>query len=472
MVGKIDRNKLIVTQSNKLVKASYTMTLDEKRIVILLLSVIRADDTDFKVYRFPITDIRDYLKLNTKNLYADIKKITGLLRSRNIDIPEDDGGWLQVGWVSSARYVPKGKYGADCACLDLKFDPDLKPHLLELKAQFSSYTLQNVASLSGFNHIRLYELLNSYRKMRTVRFAPEELKRILKLDGKYDNYKDFKIRVLLAAQKELAEKTDLTFDFEDNAARGRKVAEIVFHIRNNTPSNPEKTITDFPALPKQIKQSLNNSDERQTQLLPPTEIEQETAKAYREAIAAGIENGVREDTLRELLKTRDPRQVIENIELARTRHINSKREGADLAALTVAAITQDYAADGRGKRQSVADKAAVRRRSVNARELLERIETAAIAARRHDLKTRLDAIPEAELSALRASFVEEVEAGKRGDHMAAECRSRGWKAAGMEATFRIFAAAHFGIESEEEYQRKEAARRGHEFDALKAEAGK
>lgn len=464
MVKKVSQGKLTVTQSNKLVKASYSMTLDEKRIVVLLLSVIRSDDKDFKVYRFPITDIREYLKLTTKDLYSDIRKITGLLKSRVLDIPEDGGGWLQVGWVSSARYIPKGKNGADCACLELSFDPNLKPYLLELKSQFSSYSLQNIVSLGGFNNIRMYELLNSYRKIGVFKIPLDDLKKILNLEEKYALYADFRRYVLITSKKELEEKTDLAFDFEDNAKRGRKVSEIVFRIRNNVPKSPEKTLVEIPeaAIAREPEGS------QQPQLLPPTEAEKETARLYREAIAEGVSSGVRESAMREMLETRDPRHVMENIELARERHINSKREGTDLAALTVAAIAADYAADAREKRKKAGEKTRARESGKKARELLEAIETAATVARRHDLMERLEALPKGERDALREAFAEEVAGGKHGEHMAAGFRARGWKAAGMEASFRIYAAEPLGIGSEEEYQRAEAARRGHSLDKLRA----
>lgn len=465
MITKIAQEKMTVTQANSLVKASYTMTLEEKRIVLLLISLVRKDDKDFHVYRIPITDIREYLGLTTNKVYEDVKRVADILMTRVIHIPEEGGGWLKIGWVSSARYVPKGNHGADCACLDLKFDPDLKPYLLELKAQFSSYSLRNVVSLGGFNHIRMYELLNSYRKIGVVKFSPDELKKILKLDGKYGDYKDFRKYVLLTAQKELSEKTDLAFDFEDNAKRGRKVSEIVFRIRNNVPKSPEKTLVEISeaAIAKEPEGS------QQPQLLPPTEAEKETARLYREAIAEGVSSGVRESAMREMLETRDPRHVMENIELARERHINSKREGTDLAALTVAAIAADYAADAREKRKKAGEKTRARESGKKARELLEAIETAAAVARRHDLTERLEALPKGERDALREAFAEEVAGGKHGEHMAAGFRARGWKAAGMEASFRIYAAEPLGIGSEEKYQRAEAARRGHSLEKLRAE---
>ncbi len=42
------KDNIIVSQSNKLIEASYKMTLAEKRVVCLLASKIHRDDGDFK----------------------------------------------------------------------------------------------------------------------------------------------------------------------------------------------------------------------------------------------------------------------------------------------------------------------------------------------------------------------------------------------------------------------------------------
>jgi hypothetical protein len=41
VVSKIEQDKLVVTQANRLIEASYTMTLEEKRIVLLMVSLVR-----------------------------------------------------------------------------------------------------------------------------------------------------------------------------------------------------------------------------------------------------------------------------------------------------------------------------------------------------------------------------------------------------------------------------------------------
>ena len=436
VVAKIEQDKLVVTQANRLIEASYTMSLEEKRVVLLMVSLVRKEDRDFQTYRIPITDIRDYLGLRTNKLYDDIKRVADVLLSRVLHIPEEGGGWLKVGWVASARYVPKGRQGAETACLDLCFSPEMKPYLLELKAHFANFMLRNVAGLRSFYSIRLYELLASRRRLRTTTLAVGDLRRMLKAERKYANFKDFRARVILTAQSELELRTDLAFEFEETR-RGRKVTDITFHIRDNAPIKPPLSITGSIRPPQ---------DERQPHLLPPTEADRERERLITEAIAEGIQNGVRESAMREVLAGRDPAHALENIELARRRHLAIRGRGeGNLAGLTVAAIVNDYAAEARTKRQEKAARVAERQQSDQ--DLARQDE--ADAAHRRDTIARLAAMPAAEREALRKAFTIEVEAGSYGATVAAVFKNEGWKALGVKSLFRGYVAIRFSRTEEE-----------------------
>jgi plasmid replication initiation protein len=413
VVAKIDQGKLIVTQANKLAEASYSMTLEEKRVVLLIVSLVRKEDGDFKTYRIPITDIRDYLNLRSNKLYADIKRVADALMSRVLHIPEEGGGWLKVGWLSSARYVPKGYRGAETASLEVCFSPEMKPYLLELKAHFSSYMLQNVAGLRSFYSIRLYELLQSRRRLKAAMFEVATLRKILKAENKYANYKDFRARVILTAQAELEAKTDLAFEFLETR-RGRKVMSINFVIRDNHPVKSPRSLIG----PAKLDQPAAVNDNQ-----PPL---------YAEAMAEGKQNGLREGVMRELLAKRDSRHVLENIELARARHLRSKSPESNLAGLTVAAITHDYAAEERAKRQAAAERQAGREQA--------KAEEAALTAQgerqKRDMAARLAALPKHKLKALRTAFAKEISGGRYGRTFAANFQAKGWQAPGVEVLLR------------------------------------
>ncbi|MBF0556161.1 MAG: RepB family plasmid replication initiator protein, partial [Nitrospirae bacterium] len=98
--------------------------------------------------------------------------------------------------------------------------------------------------------IRLYELLIQYWRLGERRFEVEELRKILGItDSEYPLYANFKQRVILTAQAELAKSTDLSFTFKE-IKTGRKVTGIEFTITVKAPEPTEAKTTTPTKAPK------------------------------------------------------------------------------------------------------------------------------------------------------------------------------------------------------------------------------
>ncbi|NJN32981.1 MAG: replication initiation protein [Saprospiraceae bacterium] len=72
----------------------------------------------------------------------------------------------------------------------------------------------------------------------SVQFELDELKEILGVSEKYQQYAGFKMRVLDEAQRRLAEKTDIGFTYEE-IKMGKKVSSLIFHTFNNNAKQKE-----------------------------------------------------------------------------------------------------------------------------------------------------------------------------------------------------------------------------------------
>ena len=472
-VSNIDKDKLIIVQENRLIEASYQITLQQKKLLLIMVGKIRQEDIDFQEYVFSVADLQRELGLENKRFYEDLKNLTAGLIGKVIRIRDDSGIEIQAAWLSSAVYLPRGTRGLDCSCVKLSFAPVLKPYLLQLQKCFGKYEFSQVVGMRSVYAIRMYELLNSYRRLRKAVFEVDELKRMFKIEKKYERYFDFRVWVIEAAQKELAEKTNLAFDFEETK-RGRTVVSITFNIYDNKPIKQlDSTISDLAKIKTKAGIEVRQSEDcQQPRLLPPTEAEQEHEKLYHEAIAEGVKNGVNEYRMRDLLSTRNPAHVIENIDIARKRLMSTKGENVNIAGLTVSAITEDYAKDERDKQQKAKAAVSKRDQKKRANEIINRIESVAHIARLDEIKDRMGGLPEAELGVLRSEFEGEIEAGEHGDYLTKAFHARGWKAAGIEPIFRGFAASRLGIGTEEDFRRAHAEELGHNWEALKAQVGK
>lgn len=216
----------LVTKSNLLIEANYKLGVVEQKIILCLASNIQTGDSDFKTYTLPIKQFTNLLGLKGKPKYSELKQITKNLMQKVFEV-RIAKKLIQVSWIS---YVA---YNESEGTVDLRFDPFLRPYLLELKREFTSYKLENVVKLKSSYAIRIYELLKQYEKIQERTISISKLREMLGAEDIYPAYGNFKQRVLLPAQKELKKKTDISFQIEEIKV-GRRVEKLKFII------HPEK----------------------------------------------------------------------------------------------------------------------------------------------------------------------------------------------------------------------------------------
>lgn len=222
--------KALVTKSNNLVEARYHFSIWETRVFTKLVSLIHPDDENFKKYKLQIRDLVTFFGVNDNDAYEKIKAVPDNLLKKVVTIPYTENGeerFLKTGLIAQAT-IPKKKEGY----IELSFHPDLKPYLLQLKRTFLSYDIRNVLKISSVYSVRIYELLKQYEKIGYREFDIETLKVILGVSDKYKLYGHFKSRVIIKAQEDLKEHTDICFDFNEIKV-GRRVTAIFFEIHKN-----------------------------------------------------------------------------------------------------------------------------------------------------------------------------------------------------------------------------------------------
>ena len=239
-------SSLIVTQSNKLVEARYNLSLGEQRLIIAMIAQIQPDDEDFKPYRISIGELADFLGVAKGSAYHECKKITKSLLGRVLEIQES-GRLLQIGWVSSADYID------GTGMVTLSFDPLLKPHLLQLKGNFTSCKFEMLLGFKSQYTMRMYSLLKQYEQLKGREIELDLLRMMLGLRvDQYKLYANFKTDLLKPVQQELKAKADLNFEF-DEIKYGRRVGAIRFRIISNKliEFNSDKALVNvIPLIPE------------------------------------------------------------------------------------------------------------------------------------------------------------------------------------------------------------------------------
>ncbi len=210
-------------QANALVEAVYPATLTEKRILATMISMIKPEHSDFKDYKIDIKKFAEVFDIKGKSVLDLVKKSTESLLSRTIKINDGDK-FLQINWISSAEYQ---KGSSDVI---IRFDPKLKPYLLNLRGEYTTALLDQVAKFKSVYAFRLYELFKQYSPNIGVRkFDLAKLKSLMACENEYPSYANFKDKVINRAVYEINQLSDLNITFLE-LKEGRKVNKIEFTI--------------------------------------------------------------------------------------------------------------------------------------------------------------------------------------------------------------------------------------------------
>ena len=148
---------LTVTKSNELIKASYRLTLLEKRIILFGIAKInpmRAENDMPLTHTINITELADFYNIERTSLYSSVKTaLCEHLFNRKIVIKtgDDKEGTLDR-WIDHVHYDENSK------TFTYHFNSRLKEHLINLEENFTKYTLKNMEHLKSIYSIRLYEI--------------------------------------------------------------------------------------------------------------------------------------------------------------------------------------------------------------------------------------------------------------------------------------------------------------------------
>ena len=253
----------LVTKSNDFImKSAYDLSLEEQRLILVLASMVQPEDKEFKEYTLKIKDFMELIGVRDKNKYSKLPEITKNLMQKvfemeKIDLKNNKKILVQLAWISGVIHSQNlEEVNQGTGEITLMFNPLLKDYLLELNGFYTQYKLCNVLSMKSKYSPRIYELLksNEYQKKGFV-IEIKELRRMFKAEEIYPLYADFKKYVILQAQKELEQFSDIRFEFEE-IKKVRKVDSIKFFIFQNVPKDTKNKIK-IPKLKTKTKKELN-----------------------------------------------------------------------------------------------------------------------------------------------------------------------------------------------------------------------
>ena len=258
-MDRLDVSKILVTRSNDLVYSPYRMSIQEFRLVAFFIGLIRLDDDEFKTYEIDVVDLQEYLGVNSKDIYQIIDRSTDEIMKRFVSIPKGKKkrSWEKIKWVDKIEYIDGEDSESGRAALKFRFNDQLKPFLLDLKKRFASVPFEKLRKVASINSARVFETLfhlHEEKKKEEFEVDLEDFKRSLVLEGKYVNYRDFRVNVLERAQKDCEKYTGLAFTFTPKK-KSRKVVAINFTINR-------KSFEPIEGYSEEVKEQLERKVEQ------------------------------------------------------------------------------------------------------------------------------------------------------------------------------------------------------------------
>ena len=226
------RKKELVVKSNRLVEASYRLTLVEQQIILFAICRAREEQRGLSPDSPVTISAKDFAaQFGTEeggNVYRQLKEAMSTLFERHVvihDIRPETGKprSTKTRWISTASYIDGD------GAIQLIFAPLVIPYITRLESEFTAYRLEKIGQLSSVHAVRLYELLLQYMGIGHREFEIPRLKETLGLEGEYSDVIDFKKRVIDSSVKQINTHTDITTSYTQRKT-GRNVTHLNFKI--------------------------------------------------------------------------------------------------------------------------------------------------------------------------------------------------------------------------------------------------
>ena len=156
--------KELVVKSNRLVEASYRLTLVEQQIILFAICRSREEQRGLSPDT-PVTitakDFATQFGTNENNVYRDLKQAMSTLFERHVVIHDTNPKtgrprMTKTRWISTASYIDGDGE------IQIIFAPLMIPYITRLESEFTTYRLEKIGHLSSVHAVRLYELLLQY----------------------------------------------------------------------------------------------------------------------------------------------------------------------------------------------------------------------------------------------------------------------------------------------------------------------
>ena len=273
---KQKKNNGLVVMDNKLIRASYKLTVNEIRLILVAISQTPKDDEPVDPKKPYYITKDDFVRLGVepKNVAREIRSACRDLLSRTLTIKTPLGD-LGTHWIHNVLHFKsdvferlKKEYpnsendeefinslrmhnlmdslpiiasSDDNIIARVVLHEDVIPYLTQLKTQFTQLMLNDVTGFGSYYSYRVYLMMMQFKSTGYCKIHLEDLRESLELQDKYDATKDLRKWVIDTAVDEINDKSPYTVSYE-MLKTGRKFThlELKFKTKNTAKKLQER----------------------------------------------------------------------------------------------------------------------------------------------------------------------------------------------------------------------------------------
>lgn len=268
LMEELPRSQEMVSRSNVLIESKSSTSLFERKLLNIAIAKAYIEDGEL-IARVSTKDVKNYLNISGNSIYTRLKEVSKETLGHVVSIEDDENeNFIMFNVVNKCEYRD--------GVFTTRFTKEMKPHIYNLKKDYTRMSLDVLCSFKSLFTTRIYEILRTqyYRfdkegteellvprppkapySIAELKFtlnvvdanASKTVKRLVEQglfeealeeikDAPFGDWRNFRRKVLEVAKKELEESeySELCFDYEPvKVGKGGKVTALRFYVRKN-----------------------------------------------------------------------------------------------------------------------------------------------------------------------------------------------------------------------------------------------
>lgn len=226
----LNQEKLVI-KDNALIMASYTLTVEEQRLVLACIEKAQRqkkplDNRAIKI----VLSVQEYAELYGVKMgtaYKALRSASNKLYDRSIRIVTDGTEKRSRRWLQEHAEYETGR-------VELMFSEAVSKHISEIVTVRSAYRLTQATQLRSQHALRLFEILQTVIDQETQQgsweVTIEELKDLFEVQNNYPRWADLKRKVIEESVNQINKNTSLKVDWEVTGKTGKRISKIKFNV--------------------------------------------------------------------------------------------------------------------------------------------------------------------------------------------------------------------------------------------------